>query len=257
MSEQYPIKTYSEDIDKIIGGFYPGEVTLICSVNGFGDESSEFIFSLLKMITYGSGVPGVLFSYDKLVKNIYSRIIGSIAGVCWCDICDSKINENDKVLVSCISKQVYDLPLEIKWTPELCVQQLCDEIRLCCIDKGSEIVYLDGLWLIGIDNNQTWGFEKDCFVIQKLKELAQELNIPIIVTYNRNGKHLINDKELSVIVNASDTIIGFDKIQYNSTMRYHQLPLSVYKTHDGNLGTFYYWTFFDMSILYLIPDLTT
>jgi len=225
MMELYPIKTYSEELDKIIGGFYPGELTLLCGANGFGDESSEFIFSLVKMITFATGMPGILYNFGA--RAVFDRLITSAIGIPWWERKRLKNEESDVELNNFISKQVYDLPLIVRYNPNLLAQGFYDDIRKLYKYKDIKIIYLDGI--------HASGGPRTCFFFQKLKELSQEMNIPIIVAYYRRGIDVINDEE---IVKISDTIITFNKHWTSSDYSFYQMPFRVIKTHDGKIGTF-------------------
>ena len=252
MQEVYPLKTYIEELDKNIGGFYPGEVTLICGADSFGDESRQFLFALIKLITLGSGALGLVYSYDIMPHNILYKIIGSITGIESYDISESKFDKSKAPLVNAISKQVYDLPLIMRYNPNLYIQELCNEVRKYHRDRGIKIVYLNDLELIGTDESQIEGlglnedffvFNEARYVIEKLAQLAQELNIPIVITYARKGIH-VHKK----IVKTVNSYLDIENWRTESWSFYHE-TMRVIKTHDGKIGTFSLSFFSDLNIL--------
>lgn len=239
MQELYPIKTYCEKLDSIIGGFYPGELTLICGEweYGYDPVCSPFLFSLIRLITFGSGVAGILYLGINQPWNFYNDVITSTIGIQSSENSSSMNYKKNKDLEDFISKQIYDLPLVVRrkcsrW-PDII--ELCNEIKAYYKKKNIKIVYLDDnfFWISG-DNC----IEKHYFVIQKLKQLAQDLNIPIVINYLRKGIKVMNDEASIEIVKASSTIIDLSDRQYSGTSIFCQIPMRVLKTHDGKLGTY-------------------
>ena len=71
MHNIYPIKTGFEKLDKIIKGFYPGELAVIGARPTTGKTS--FMYSLMMQITWGKGIPSLIFSPDMPKKVLYNK----------------------------------------------------------------------------------------------------------------------------------------------------------------------------------------
>ncbi len=227
MQELYPLETNFKELYRIIGGFYPGELTCICGANIFGDEMAEFLFFLTKLISFNSKVPCALYTTNFMPRNIYYRFIASVTGIPWWKISDSGMDESEVAFVKNVTKQVYDLPMDIN--PMLSIEELCDEVRKFNKEKGVKIIYLEGIPFYNTYDINTSTNETESFVLKKLKQLAQELNVPIVV-----AAHLI----CRDVFNVSNAIFYFDKFQDSSVCGFHKLKMRVTKTHNGKLGTF-------------------
>ena len=193
MQELYPIKTYYEKLDNIIGSFYPGEVTLICGhANQFVDERVYFLFTLIKLITYGTGKPGVLFDvYHFSPRTIYSSLIASITSIPETKVCTGKFDESEISFVGTIKKQVYDLPLVIRPMPYF--EGVNEEIFKSFKENDIEILYMGCIPSLKIHDKLSV-YEEEAFVIMKLKQLSKELNIPIVVCSRMMEKDVYKDE---------------------------------------------------------------
>lgn len=239
MQDSYPVKTYNEELDKIIGGFYPGELTLICGRNGFQDEQVEFLFSLVKMNTFANGFESVLYTNYTNSKDVYGRFIQSFTLTYYGKKIEN--NKNNKELVKNITKQVYDLPLIINYSRDLYnIQDLCNQIRNYYKCKSIKILYWAGpLTIINDDSTiQEERFGEDRLIFQELKCLAQELNIPIVVTYETRVTDFFYDKDYTWIEKVANSVISLERTQFSSDYTFYQTPISVLKTHDGKIGKF-------------------
>lgn len=230
MQELYSIKTYCEKLDSIIGGFYPGELTLILGSSfQFFEEGPYFLFTVAKMITCGTGMPGILFTSYYQPRTIYCSFIASITGIPEMKIYNGKLDKAEAALVKTITKQVYDLPLAII-RPMPYFENLIKVIYKSYKKKGIKIFYLERLPRLKTDTELS-GLEENTFEIIKLKQLAKELNILIIVS----SYMLCIDEG---IVNNSDNILFFDKFQKTSDIGQYNWNMKVLKTHDEKLGSY-------------------
>ncbi len=179
MIELKPIKSNFKKLDSLIGGFFPGELTVIGSRPAIGKTS--FLYSLIKQITMDSGTPGLLFSPEMPIDSTYMRMTSSIAKISFFKFRMGKLDEYEASCWEKTSKQVKDLPLMINDKPDININELCEEARKLCKKKKMKIIYIDYLGLITTDDDSRPVFEKVSFIIKKLKVLARELNIPVVL----------------------------------------------------------------------------
>lgn len=230
------LKTGIARLDEIIGDFFPGELMILKGENIFSDEQSNFLFFLTKLITLNSGLPGILFARFFQPSNIYYRLIGSIAGVSWEKIYDSKLDETEIEFVRVISKQVHDLPLYIK--PMVYLKDLFEETLKSYKDRGIKIIYLDGEPFYNMEDSRIlkhYGYQN--LIIQELKQFAKELNIAIVITFACKEKEW-SYKACKEIAKSSDIILNFDKWQYSSIRGMYHQRVRVLKTQNGKTGTY-------------------
>ena len=70
------IKTGFIDLDRIIGGLYPGELMVIGAPPSMGKTS--FLAALIRNITWKHGTKGLLFSLVKPIDNFRKYLVSSI-----------------------------------------------------------------------------------------------------------------------------------------------------------------------------------
>lgn len=76
---QYPIKTGYEKLDKFIGDFYPGEVTVIGSRPAVG--KALFLQSIMERTILSSGTPSLFYSIEKPLEMIYGHFVSLMSGI--------------------------------------------------------------------------------------------------------------------------------------------------------------------------------
>lgn len=242
MNKFEPIISNIEELDSLIGGFFPGEVTVIGSRPATG--KSSFLLALIKQITWISGVPGLFFSVEIPSEYIYNRLASSMSGIPTFKIRDARLlNEDEKVIVNQLKKQIQSLPLIINDKPDLNIFELCKEARELHKSKGIKIIYIDYLGLIKTDNDNQPIYEQVTFVIRKLKVLARELNIPIIITCQvarsaQGQLPQLQDLRGSGEVEAISDVIMLLHVNTRNSSNSLPAKLIVAKNHYGKLGTF-------------------
>lgn len=120
--------------------------------------------------------PTALFSIESSKKRVIDRILASESLV---DIkkviLEKDLIDNDWNKLANTMKKISDLKLYIDDTPGISIQEISNKCRRLKQERNIELVVIDYLQLI--EGNES--AEK----IKKLKELAKELNITIIVAY--------------------------------------------------------------------------
>ena len=245
MQEIYPIKTDYEDLDKIIGGFYPGELTIIGSRPATG--KSSFLITLIKRITLISCIPGLFFSIEMPAIRIYSRLVALISGISYfivrgyidSDFSLKRDNDKPDIFVNLL-KQVQDFPFIINDKAHININEICAEARKVCKKKRVQIIYIDYFGLITTDNKKDPFTAQASCIIKKLKNLALELNIPIVITCMLSrcaepSQPQLKDFECSAIENISDNIIlMYEEHSYDTD--FNPIKLIVAKNKHGEIG---------------------
>ena len=179
MQNIYPIQTGFEKLDEITGGFFPGELTIIGSRPAIG--KSSFLLNLIKNITCGYGIPGLFFSVEMPEEMIYNRLISIYTRITHLKDRTRELSSDEENLVESVFKQIKDLPLIINDKRDLNINELCDEARRLQKEKDIKIIYIDYLGLLSTDDDEQPVYEKISYIINKLRLLARELNIPIVI----------------------------------------------------------------------------
>ena len=176
------IKTGFTDLDKIIGGIYPGELMVIGAAPSVGKTS--FLAALIRNITWKHGTKALMFSVEKPIESFRKYLVSSISGLPISIIGHrlEKLSEEEFEVYKMYSFEVENLPMLIDDTPGKTINDICKSARKKVLEDGVEIIYIDNIECICTDTvNVT--YDALCReVMRKLKQLSNELNVPIIGT---------------------------------------------------------------------------
>jgi len=175
-------------LDDLIGGFEKGKVYVIGGRPCMGKE--ELMLSMIRNITMNK-VPVLLFSTNHLKKDYIYRLLSI-----HCDIPSSQLQkgylETDEWdrLDNEIAK-LSDAPLFIHDSLDLPINEFIETTRNCIREKEIEIVFIDCLQMIDFARADGNPSEKVAKVMCALKQLAYEVNLPIVVgaMLNRRVEH--------------------------------------------------------------------
>lgn len=238
MIELKPIKSNFKKLDDLTGGFFPGEVTVIGSRPAVG--KTAFLYSLIKQITLDSGTPGLLFSLEMSIEVFYMRMVSSMAKIPYMKFRNKTLDENEENCWEKITKLIKDLPLEINDKPDININELCDEARKIYNKANVKIIYIDYLGLITTDDESQPVYEKVSFIIKKLKVLAREINIPIVLLcqvardVGGNPPELSHLRGSGEVESVADVIFLLHRDRKINEGRSSQLFIA--KNHNGPLG---------------------
>lgn len=175
-------KTGFTDLDKIIGGIYPGELMVIGAGPSIGKTS--FLAALIRNITWKHETKGVLFSLQKTIASFRKYLVSSISGLPISIISHrlERLSEEELEVYKMYSFEVGNLPMFIDDTPDKTINELCKSARKKVLEDGVEIIYIDDINCIGVDSGPIPFSVHISEVMKKLKQLAKELNVPIVGT---------------------------------------------------------------------------
>ena len=250
MQNSYPIKTGLEKLDEITGGFFPGEITFIGSIPSGG--KTTFLVSLIKRMIYESGTSVLLYTTGKPKENIYDNLISLLSGISYTKVRNSRLHfnqnhwlpdKNETLIVEKLTKQVWDLPLIINDTEELNINQLCEEARKLCNEEDVKVIFVDNLYLL-CNEQENQSLEEAYFeIIEKIKKLAQELNVPIVITGHiscmarhetPNLQHIYHIREIDKF---SDVMILLNSARIKEEYESYPVKAIVAKNTHGDTGT--------------------
>lgn len=240
MKNLYPIQTGFEKLDEITGGLFPGELTIIGSRPAIG--KSSFLLNLIKNITGGYGIPGLFFSVDMPVDVIYNRMISLITRFIYLKVRKQELTSEENNIVEAVFKQIKDFPLIINDKPDLNINELCDEACRLFKEKDIKIIYIDYLGLLKAYDDTLPIFEQISYIINKLRILARELNIPIVITCQVARDADGNPPNLSLLRGSgdleavSDVVLFIHRERAKDGIQFPPAKLIIAKNHNGALG---------------------
>ena len=260
-----PIETGFTDLDKIIGGLYPGELVVIGAGPSIGKTS--FLASLIRNITLKHEKKGLLFTLLKPVEAFRLYLISSISGILPFIISyperlgkSERLTKDEQEFLKMISFEVSNLPMFIDDTQDKNINDLCESARKMIRDVGVEIIYIDNINYLSTDDvYSSWGFVI-CEVMTKLKQLAKELNVPIVgTTYACGVGYSHRPPSLSSlhpsITDKADVILLLNRPRTEEVLSY-PASLNIAKNIYGDTGEIKI-TFFPKTICFDNFDITS
>lgn len=174
-------------LDKMTSGWQNSDLIVIAARPAMG--KTAFILSMALNIVLNSKTPVALFSLEMSNIQLVNRLIVNI-----CDIPSERIKSGQLLpyewqQLDVKLKSLTDAPLFIDDSPKLSIEELCNKAHFLVREKGVKLIILDYIQLL---YNEVKFYDHRYpelnYFTRRLKSLAKELDIPIIVTsqLNRN-----------------------------------------------------------------------
>lgn len=239
MNQLKPIKSNFNGLDNLTGGFFPGEVTVVGARPTIG--KTAFIASLIKNIIREPGNNCLFFSIEMCAETFCKRLAASMLRMPFTKIRDSILNDEEAAQLKKQLKEIYDLPLYIEDNPNQKIADICKQAKKIVHEKHIKIIFIDYLGLIQISDENAAVYEQVSQVIKKLKILAREINIPIVITcqvarsgYSSTPPDLQSLRGTGDIEGVADVVLLIDR---ETSKEICATNLIVAKNHNGKLGT--------------------
>ena len=213
------MKTGFSDLDKIIKGLNNSSLNVIAGRPNMGKSSLAFNIA----VNLAKKIPVAIFSLEMSKEYIYNNFIKS-------DLLDTILIDD---------------------TPSIPITEIQEKCRRLKAEKNIGLVIIDYLQLISTDD-ETNREQELSSISQVLKKLAEELNIPVLVTSQLSKEPDIRFKAgkdprptlkdfgySSGIIKYADTIMLLykDDYYYQNSDKKNVLEINVAKSKNGRLGT--------------------
>lgn len=179
------LETQFHDLDKLTSGWQNSDLIIIAARPAMG--KTAFVLSMAKNMAVNCNIPTAIFSLEMSNLQLVNRLISNA-----CEIEGEKIksgrllpNDWDKLMAGV--KPLYNAPLYIDDTPSLSIFELRTKARRLVREHGVKIIIIDYLQLMNASGMKFGSREQEVSMISRnLKQLAKELNIPIIALSQLN-----------------------------------------------------------------------
>lgn len=213
------MKTGFSDLDKIIKGLNNSSLNVIAGRPNMGKSSLAFNIA----VNLAKKIPVAIFSLEMSKEYIYNNFIKS-------DLLDTILIDD---------------------TPSISITEIQEKCRRLKAEKNIGLVIIDYLQLISTDD-ETNREQELSSISQVLKKLAEELNIPVLVTSQLSKEPERRYKEgqdprptlkdfgySSDIIKCADTILLLyrDEYYYPNIDKKNSLEINIAKSKNGRLGT--------------------
>lgn len=166
------------DLDELLGGFQKSDLLIFAGRPGMGKTS--FLLSLaVNSARIGARV--AIFTMEMGVDQITQRIISMETGIGTQQLRLGRLTSQEYSRFVEATGRVSNFPIYIDDTPALTPQQMRTKSRRMTHEHGLDLIIVDYMQLMNSGgvyaNNRV---QEISFISRALKELARELNVPII-----------------------------------------------------------------------------
>lgn len=206
-----------KDLDHIIGGFKNSEFIIIAARPSVG--KTAFALSVAENISIRMKKKVGFFSLEMSGSSLADRLLSAESNVNFSYIRNGKIPSSDADRVFQTAERLYELDtLWIQDTPNMQLYDLRAQARKMVREHGVQIIFIDYIGLIATDmKGDVPRFEQIGMVSRSLKQLARELEIPVVVLcqVGREGEKqeptLANLRDSGSIEQDADLVIILHK----------------------------------------------
>lgn len=172
-------------LDKMTSGWQNGELIAIGARPAMG--KTAFVLSMLKNITVDFQIPTMIFSLEMNERQIGTRLIANVCNIAGEKIKNGLLAPYEWAQLDYKIKELKEAPLYIDTTPALKIEDLCKKAAEAVEKKGVKLIVIDYIQLLYNEIKYTDNryLELNYFT-RRLKTLAKELDIPIIITSQLN-----------------------------------------------------------------------
>jgi replicative DNA helicase len=172
------------DLDHLTSGFQPGELIIVAARPSMG--KTAFTLNLAAHAAMRARVPVGFFSLEMGADQLVQRLIGAEARIDISALRRGFIQRHEWTKLAQAAGELAEAPVYIDETPGLSVSEMRTKARRLKHESNIGMVIVDYLQLMsgppGMDNKATEVGE----ISKGLKQLARELNIPVIALSQLN-----------------------------------------------------------------------
>jgi replicative DNA helicase len=256
------LPTHIGNLDDQLGnrGIAPGEVVTLAAPTSCG-KSALALNIALKSVTHNNA-PCAVFSLEMPQKQLFKRMTQTLAGVNIKQISDGVISEENMEKVDKAVDQLHSVPLYTSHNVKS-AEDLASQLRKLVDKQGVKLAVIDYLQLIPFDSGKVSKTEGIANISHKIKQIALELNIGILLLAQVNregakregGLDIYDLKDSGDIENDADVVLLMypqqgnfeDSKMTDSNGPYTNLEYKIAKNREGERGIIGYFKFYHIT----------
>ena len=173
------------DLDRMTSGWQNSDLIIIAARPAMG--KTAFALSMAKKIAIDQGIPMALFSLEMSNVQLMNRVISNVCEIESEKLRNGQLQPYEWGQLDHSIKQLYGKPLFLDDTPGMSVFELRTKARRLVREHNIKILMIDYLQLMTASGNRFGSRQEEVSIISRsLKNLAKELNIPIIALSQLN-----------------------------------------------------------------------
>jgi replicative DNA helicase len=179
------IKSGLIDLDELIGGFFPGDLIFFAGRAGEGKSGALLTVASNVAINNKYNKKVSIFSMEMSTVDLVNRLISQYTNIPTNklrkgDIKDSELDSYYKAL-----EKISKAPIQFDDSSSLSIPEMRTKIRKMK-ELGTDMIIVDQLNLMNAQMHGAKEFEKINWLAYRLKEMAREFSVPILVAHQMN-----------------------------------------------------------------------
>lgn len=175
------------ELDKLTSGWQNSDLVIIAARPAMG--KTAFVLSMAKNMAVDYNTPLAIFSLEMSNIQLVNRLISNVCEMEGDKIKSGNLTSQEWEQILTRIKNLYSAPIYIDDSPSLSIFELRTKARRLVREHQVKLIIIDYLQLMNASGMKLGSREQEVSMISRsLKQLAKELNIPIIALsqLNRN-----------------------------------------------------------------------
>jgi len=226
------------ELDRVIGGFRPGQVIVIAGRPSFGKTDLGINIIVNNAII---GLPSIFVSLETLALDVWIRVLSLFTNIYRGKQLDGKLSDFELKMIQQESDKIKELPITIVDTPSMGVADIRAVTQEAQHRIGAKLLVVDYIGLVKPTKSDTR--EQEIAKISAgLKSIAREFLIPVIVisqlsrAVDRRSppRPLLSDlRDSGAIEQDADVVIFLYRPSYYDKSKSDNLDIDVAKQRTG------------------------
>lgn len=240
------VKTGYVDLDRMIGGFKPGELAIIAARPAMG--KTAFGLNIMTNALLKDNMPIAFFSLEMTGEELMNRVLSNLASVNGDLIKNQTLNDEEWNRVLSVAERYSRSKVYVDETPAIDISTLRDRSMRMHKQFGIKLIIVDYLQLMRSERRKAQSREQEVADVSRtLKSVAKELRIPIIALsqLNRNvdaraeKRPVMSDlRESGSIEQDADKVMFIHREDYYrpNAEQNHEAEIIIAKQRNGPTG---------------------
>jgi len=174
------------DLDKVTGGMYGGEMTIVAARPGMGKTSLVLNFAL--NVAKHSPQKGnvAVFSLEMSGTQLIRRMLSMLSGVGMGALKKSRLSDEEYHSLADACETLYSLPIYIDDTSDISTMEMRGKCRRLKADGGLSLVVVDYLQLMRASRKTESRQQEISEIARGLKAMSKEFDVPVVALSQLN-----------------------------------------------------------------------
>ena len=173
------LQTGFHNLDKLKSGWQNSDLIIIAARPAMG--KTAFVLSMAKNMAVDYNTPVAIFSLEMSNLQLVNRLISNVCEIEGEKIKSGRLSRQEWEQLNSRVRSLFSAPLYVDDSPSLSILELRTKARRLVKEHGVKIIIIDYLQLMNATGMKFGSREQEVSMISRsLKQLAKELNIPVI-----------------------------------------------------------------------------